>query len=378
MRLFLEENLVTGNTLTPDGVLAYIALRKMMDENIFLKSLEITEDCVSINRMAYTLVGVSEKYPKAFTDALQRGIYELDAVDKIKIVQSFGKGIEFVLDIKNLYFDTSKEGQHFVMVSSDEVERILTHDADMKKKISILKYYVALVSSFDWSANMKCKDGMPNLQGKIGHMTQDYVGGLAGISGRTCQRYNVVLEDEMKMIYIYRSNDKIKEDDSLRQITNCYSRYEDKDLCEMYASDFENKMGYKHRIVRTKKNKEQADNNRRLAQIYNRICEGYGDSYDEDTIRKVYKYVTNKNKTVIDEIDKKQSQEYMSSSDKDYVKNLQSQIRDTLIFEQFTYLNEDSQDGNSDEDIWGEIDAIENDYTVEEILEMPTASDVVA
>ena len=335
MRLFLEENLVTGNTLTPDGVLAYIALRKMVDENIFLKSLEITEDCVSINRMAYTLVGVSEKYPKAFTDALQRGIYELDAVDRIKIVQSFGKGIEFVLDIKNLYFDTSKEGQHFVMVSSDEVERILTHDADMKKKISILKYYVALVSSFDWSANMKCKDSMPNLQGKIGHMTQDYVGGLAGISGRTCQRYNVVLEDEMKMIYIYRSNDKIKEDDSLRQITNCYSRYEDKDLCEMY-------------------------------------------SYDEDTIRKVYKYVTNKNKTVIDEIDKKQSQKYMSSSDKDYVKNLQSQIRDTLIFEQFTYLNEDSQDGNSDEDVWGEIDAIENGYTVEEILEMPTASDVVA
>ena len=83
----------------------------------------------------------------------------------------------------------------------------------------------------------------------------------------------------------------------------------------LYASDFENKMGYKHRIVRTKKNKEQADNNRRLAQIYNRICEGYGDSYDEDTIRNVYKYVTNKNKTVIDEIDKKQSQEYMSSSE---------------------------------------------------------------
>ena len=68
----------------------------------------------------------------------------------------------------------------------------------------------------------------------------------------------------------------------------------------------------------------------------------------------------------------------MSSSDKEYVKNLQSQIRDTLIFEQFAYLNEDSQDGNSDEDIWGEIDAIENGYTVEEILEMPTASDVVA
>lgn len=86
---------------------------------------------------------------------MQRGIYELVAVDKIKIVQSFSKGMEFVLDIKNLYLDTSKEGQHFVMVSTDEVCKILSHECDMKKKISILKYYVALISSFDWSTNMK-------------------------------------------------------------------------------------------------------------------------------------------------------------------------------------------------------------------------------
>lgn len=378
MRLFLDENLVTGNELTPDGVLTYIALRKMMDENIFLKKLDATEDCISVARMAFSLVGVWEKYPKVFTDALQRGIYELVAVDKIKIVQSFSKGMEFVLDIKNLYLDTSKEGQHFVMVSTDEVCKILTHECDMKKKISILKYYVALISSFDWSANMKFRPDMPNLQGKIGHMTQQYVAALAGISDRTCQRYNVILDDELKMIYIYRSNDKIKEGDTLKQINNCYSRYEDKELCELYAADFENKMGHNHRIMKTKKNKEQADNNRRLAQIYNRICEGYGDDYDEETVRNVFKYITNKNKTLIDEIDRKQSQEYLSYSDKDYIENLQSQIRDTLIFEQFPYLNEDSQDGNSETGDWGEPDPMNDLFTVEEILDMPTASDVVA
>ena len=59
MKLFLDEKLVTGSLLTPDGVMAYVALRKIMDENIFLKSLEVTEDCVSMNRMAYTLVGAS-------------------------------------------------------------------------------------------------------------------------------------------------------------------------------------------------------------------------------------------------------------------------------------------------------------------------------
>ena len=137
-------------------------------------------------------------------------------------------------------------------------------------------------------------------------------------------------------------------------------------------------MGHNHRIMKTKKNKEQADNNRRLAQIYNRICEGYGDDYDEETVRNVFKYITNKNKTLIDEIDRKQSQEYLSSSDKDYIENLQSQIRDTLIFEQFPYLTEDSQDWNSKTGDWGETDPMDDLFTVEEILDMPTASDVVA
>nr|DAW97323.1 MAG TPA: hypothetical protein [Caudoviricetes sp.] len=359
MKLFLDEKLVTGN-LTQDGVLAYIALKKIMDENIFLKKLEIVEDCISVTRMAFTLVGVSDKYPKALTDALQRGIYELEMQDKIEIVQSFGKGTEYVLNMKNLYLNTT-EGQYFVMVSSDEVRQILTSEGDMKKKISVLKYYIVLISTFDWSANMKCKDNMPNLQGKIGHMTQEYVAGLASISGRTCQRYNVVLEDEMKMIYIYRSNDKIREGDSLKQITNCYSRYEDKELCELYASDFENKMGQNHRIMRTKKNKKQADNNRRLAQIYNRICEGYGDTYDEDTVRKVFKYVTNKNKIIMDEIDRKQSQSKISYSDEEWIEKLQSQVRDTLIFEQFDYLNEELSE---EKEVWG---APEPDGDEEEI-----------
>lgn len=199
-----------------------------------------------------------------------------------------------------------------------------------------------------------------------------------GISDRTCQRYNVILEDELKMIYIYRSNDKIKEGDTLKQINNCYSRYEDKELCELYAADFENKMGHNHRIMRTKKSKEQADNNRRLAQIYNRICEGYGGDYKEETVRNVFKYITNKNKILIDEIDRKQSQEYLSSSDKGYIENLQSQIRETLIFEQFPYLNEDSQNEKTETSDWEEPDPMDDLFTVEEILDMPTASDVVA
>ena len=365
MKLFLDQNMI-GNTLTPEGTLAYIALKKIMDENVFLKSLEVTEDYISINRMAYSLLGNCQ-YPVKLMDALSDGLHELELGNKIEIIKCLNK-TEYILNIKNLYLDTSNGGQHFVMVSSDEVRKILNYDAKMEKKIRILKYYLVLIGSLDWSSNMKCKDNMPNLQGKIGHMTQSYLSGLARNSDKTCQRYNVVLEDELKMIYIYRSNDKIKEGDSLRQITNCYSRYSDKDLCKMYASDFENKMGYGHRIIRTKKNKEQADNNRRLAQIYNRICEGYGSTYDKDTIRKVYKYINNKNNILIDEIKQKESQKSITYADKEYIEKLQSQIRDMDVFNQFDYLEVDSQNGN----------VVEKTYTIEEMLDFSIASDVVA
>lgn len=120
-------------------------------------------------------------------------------------------------------------------------------------------------------------------------------------------------------------------------------------------------MGQNHRIMRTKKNKKQADNNRRLAQIYNRICEGYGDTYDEDTVRKVFKYVTNKNKIIMDEIDRKQSQSKISYSDEEWIEKLQSQVRDTLIFEQFDYLNEELSE---EKEVWG---APEPDGDEEEI-----------
>lgn len=370
MELFLNKDLVTGYTLTPDGVLAYIALRRIMDESITLINKTTTVDCVSVNKMAYTLIGSRECYEKALTDALQRGIYELVGGNSLAIVKDFSSknSYEYLLDFTNMYLD--KEKDNFIIITSDEVYKILVCNEVMKKKISMLKYFVALISTFNWSKSMSCLENMPNLQGKIGAMSMEYIATQADNSQRTCIRYNDILVD-LKMIYVYKSNDKIREGDKLKQIKNCYSRYEDKDLCEMYASNYENIMGHNHKIVRTQKKKEQADNNRRLAQIYNRICEGYGDSYDEATIREVYKYITNKNKSLQSDIDAKNNQSYLSYSDQAWIENLESQIRDTLIFEQFEFLKSVPKVSEGTDD-WGE----QIDFSVEEMLDMPTISEV--
>lgn len=360
-KLFLEKDLVTGYKLTQDGVLTYIALRVIMDESIPLYNKTSAVDCISVNRMAYALIGSQEKYEKVFLDSLQRGIYELKLANVIRVLQDLSTKTsnEYFLDFSNLYLDTEKE--LFVTIFSEEIHKILACKEIMKKKISMLKYFVAIVSTFNWSKSMR------KLQGKIGTMSMEYIATQADISSRTCIRYNDILT-EMKMIYVYKSNDKERVGDKLKQIKNCYSRYADKDACEEYASNYENWYGSQHIIVRTKKNKEQADNNRRLAQIYNRICDGYGDTYDEETIRKVRKYIVNKNKTLQEEIGDKHAQEYMTDSDRRWVEKLESQIKDESIFEQFDFLKED--------DNWGEPVSMENDFSVEEILDMPTEGQV--
>lgn len=339
MELFLKKNLVTGNTLSPDGVMAYTALRKLMSENSSLSKRESVEDCVSLNRLAYALVGARETYDVSLTDALAKGIQELDGVEILSVIHQIGS--DYILDFTHLYLDTQME--RFIMVSSDEVRSILICEEQMRKKSSLLKYYIALVGTFDWSKSMGER------KGKVGHMSIEFIASQADLSGRTAMRYNDVLIAK-RLIFIYKSNDKIRIDDRLKQIKNCYSRYEDKDICIGYASEFENMCGYEHHVVKTRKTKEQADNARRLAQIYNRICGGYTD-YDKSTIRKVYKYIINKNKTLNEQYEEQILLGYTGE-------NLLDQMKDESIFEQFDFLNSNSQNGNSDE--WGEPDSIED------------------
>lgn len=356
-KLFLNKELVTGSTLTMDGVVAYVALRTIMDESIPLYNKSTSTDCVSVNRLAYSLIGDMD-YEKALTDALVRGIAELAGGKWISICKDFSTkaNYEYVLDFTNLYLDTEKD--KFVIVSPNEVYKIMTCKEKMDKRIRMLKYYIALISTLDWS-----------LDSKIGHMSEQFIAGQADNSVRTCQRYNDILV-EMKMIYIYKSNDKVRVNDKNKQIKNCYSRYEDMGACEMYASNYEEMYGTQHKIVRTQKNKSQADHNRRLGAIYNQICSGNTD-YDEATIKEVYKYIVNKNKALQKEIDEKHAQSYMSYSDEAYVEKLESQMREVSIFEQFDFLN--SQPVSSDQ--WGEPDPM-IDFSIEEILDMPTLTDL--
>ncbi len=370
--IFLKKDLVTESTLTQDGVLTYIALRTIYNTNN-------TVDYISVNRLVFTLIGEND-CEKALSDALQRGIYELDGKEYISIRKNLSttKSSEFIVDLSKLHLDTSKD--IFVIVYDDEIYKLLTCKELMYKRIKMVKYFVALISTFDNSKRMVVLQDMPNLQGKIGHMKQSYIAAQADNSERTCQRYNEILVD-MKMIYVYKSDDYICHENesgnnSLVQISNCYSRYSDREICEQYASNYDNFYGTEHQIVIAKKKKAQANKNRGLAQIYVQICSGNTD-YSKEKIIEVYKYISNMNKSIQDDIDEKYQEEYyqrkgvLTYSDKAYVEKLKGKLRDVSIFEQFDFLKEEYFTREAG-DNWGEP----IDFSIEEMLDMPIECEV--
>ena len=362
-KVFLKKDYVTEGYLSQDGVIAYIGLAMVMGDttSLYNKDNEYKVDYVSVNRLAYYLTGdVADS--NVLKNSLAKGIAELQEHNIITIISDLStkKSFEYVINFTDVFVDTDKV--KYVVAYTDEIQKIMSCGEDMKKRIGMMIYFIALVSTFDGS------NGLGEWTNKIGHMSMQYIAGQADISDRTCIRYNEVLTD-IKVLFIYKSNDKIRIDDRLKQIKNCYSRYCHKGICEQYAENYEEWNGHNHTIVRTKKNKAQADKNRRLGQLYNLICAGY--EYPEETVKEVYKYIVNVNKGLQDEIDRKNKAEWLSYQDKDYIEKLESQIREVSIFEQFDFLT--SQSVSSDE--WGEPDPM-IDFSMEEILDMPTLGEV--
>lgn len=337
--VFLNKEIVTNKNLSHNAVMVYVGLRMIMSRDVLLFGGEVSIVPVSLARIAYEL-NKSENIDKSLIDVIKNGLEEL-AKNNLITLNDFCK--EYLINFSKLHLDTNKN--YFVTVERSEIQAIISSKEQIRKKVPLLRYFLALISTFNQS------DYMEELRGKISGMNMEYIAKQACIdSRRTCIRYNETLE-KMHLIYVYRSNDKIKFGDSLKQVNNCYSRYKDRDLCIHFATDYENLYGYDHIIIKTKKQKDEADNNRRLAAYYNQIC--IGTVYPIDIVRQVKKYIHNKNEYLQSEIDKEQSQKYMSYSDREYVDKLKFQLRDEEPIDKLLESLE------AKENQWGEPDPLD-------------------
>ena len=340
--VFLNKEIVTSKNLSHNSVMVYVGLRMIMSRDMLWANGDSAIDSVSLVRIAYQL-SKSEEIEKSFLDAIKHGLEELTENHLITMKEIHK---DYLIDFTQLHLDTSKN--YFITAERFEVQAIMSSNEQTRKKVPLLRYFLAIVSTFNHS------DYMEELSGKVGGMSIDYIAKQACINNQmSCIRYNETLE-KMHLIYVYRSNDKIKFGDSLKQINNCYSRYKDRDLCIHFATDYENLYGYTHGVVKTKKQKDEADNNRRLAAYYNQIC--MGTAYPVDTVREVKKYIHNKNVYLHSEIDSKLNPKRtapLSYSEREYVDKLKAQLRDETPIDKLLESLE------ATENQWGEPDPLD-------------------
>lgn len=277
---------------------------------------QLSIQCVTCNQLVFYLTGDISQQRNRITDYIKCGIRELVDNNIIKKIEEFSK--HYILDCQNLWID-SLQG-NFTKIYFEEIQTIFS--IKNINQFSLLRYFILLIGTLSGKITVYLENGEYK-NCVVGNFTIEYLASLSGLGERTVIEYNKILE-ENNLLYIYRQNDFIfEEDNSIRQLPNVYGRYCDSEYVYNFAiKQQQYKASYKYR----KNNHERANTKRKLAQMYLQLIKGKGEKYTEREITDIYNYVLEENK--------KYERMYEKSKYEDYL----DKIRDISIFEKYEFL----------------------------------------
>ena len=358
MDVFLDSKIITDNTLSSNAIAAYTALR-------MIQNLSTNRYYVNLKLLAFQLtddITLSRKYMERLGDGLNELITKKYIDAKVYIGEK-----DYIVDIGNLIIDNDssekKEKIFFVIVTSDEIHKIMNFDSRLDK-FSLLRYFMSMISTINHDATYY--DVMGNAYNNfVGFMTNDYIGSLCSVTSYTTyDKYNHLLE-ENELIYIFRHSVMVRDEKGqLKNLPNHYGRYKDKELIIGYSVNRENFELGEDSVDK------KANESRSLMQKYYCMVK-YGTEYSEKETKRIHRYVHYRNQ--------QNEKKYEQAVEKGYSGDeFLDKIVSEDVFYKYEYLFNDSSDsgkanvGNQADDNWGE--PIE--FTVEEMLDMPVMGEV--
>lgn len=362
MDVFLKSKIICDKKLSSNAIAAYTALRMIQNlntnryyVNIKLLTFQLTDD-----------ITFSRKYMERLSD----GLNELIINKYIEVITN-NADKDYILDISNLIIDNNSESckdkTFFVVIESEEIHKIMNLDSRLDK-FSVLRYFMCMLSTVNF--NVTYYDVMgKEYNNFVGFMTNDYIGSLCGVTSYTTyDKYNHLLEDN-ELVYIYRHDVLIRDGKGqLKNLPNHYGRYKDKELIIGYAVNRENFELGEDTVGK------RANESRSLMQKYYCMVK-YGTEYPEKETKRIHKYVHYRNQ--------QNEKKYEQAVEKGYSgEEFLDKIVPEDIFCKYEYLfvkgSSDCENVNTDsfDDNWGEPVSMENDFSVEEILDMPTEGEV--
>ncbi len=308
----------------------------------YLQENKHDELFVSIDNVGYCLTGkfIDSQIDKNLIKGIKKGFEGLKKEEDIIILEQNKNN--YIIDGKSCYIDTKKF--HFIIIQLWEIQKIFSSLGAYG--FNVLRFFVNII-------------GTINGNSKSWHMTQDDMVLSWGFSKNTVNEYLCKLE-ELKLLYTFRSKAR-KADETFHRVGNVYGRYNDKDLVKQegiqYLSTVPNHPIQKHFYPRTStklkynnflKGSKKYDDRKEVEDLFI-ACVGYNDSFKD---------FPNDN---IDYLDLSVFKKYGF---------------DIPIYEN-KKLNKNKITSHDD---WGEPNSMEtedNNFTMEEILDMPIQSDLI-
>ena len=378
-KLFLNNAVIRDTNLSDYEVAVYVALRSLYDSQ---KELQY----VTYNSVVFELYG-NLQISRRYMDHIKFALNSLVNNGLIKKIDSIS-ATEFIVDMSGLHFEqNSEKGVFYTAITLEEVHRIMNIDTP-KDNFAILRYFIILISSICHDKgtydHFSCYDAHTDF---VGFMTQDTLAGWCGTTKARIIEYNSILETE-KIIYTYRhkQNRKDKETGQIMSFSNHYGRYEDKQWITQFANEYVAIFNLKETETLVKAEKSKV--NKRYAAIYNLLAKDFNkyiSNFSNEELIGTYQYIHNKNlcnekklremeegTVVYDDIIGKIKNEDLFDDIPcvvDYINRL-NRKKNNLEKRKRNLINTISDDN------WGEPNSMEQNFSIDEILDMPTEGEV--
>ena len=320
----------TGEEIAVFLILNYLQNDK--NENLF----------ISVDAIGYFLTGkfIDSQIDKNLIKGIKKGFEGLKKEEDVSILDQNRNN--YIINSKSCRVDTKKN--NFIIVHLWEIQKIFSSLGAYGFKV--LRFFVNII-------------GTINGNSKSWHMTQDDMVLSWGFSKNTVNEYLCKLE-ELKLLYTFRSKAR-KADETFHRVGNVYGRYNDKELVRQegvqYLSTVPNHPIQKHFYPRTStklkynnflKGSKKYDDRKEVEDLF-LACVGYNDSFKD-----------------------------FPNDNIDYL--------DLSVFKKYGFnipIYESKKSNNNkftSDDDWGEPNSMEtedNNFTIEEILDMPIQSDLI-
>ena len=320
----------TGEEIAVFLILNYLQNDK--NENLF----------ISVDAIGYFLTGkfIDSQIDKNLIKGIKKGFEGLKKEEDVSILDQNRNN--YIINSKSCRVDTKKN--NFIIVHLWEIQKIFSSLGAYGFKV--LRFFVNII-------------GTINGNSKSWHMTQDDMVLSWGFSKNTVNEYLYKLE-ELELLYTFRSKAR-KADETFHRVGNVYGRYKDKDLVRQegiqYLSTVPN-----HPI------KPFHFNRTSVKLKYNNFLHGSKKYKSLEEVEKLYKECIRYNESFKD----------FPNDNIDYL--------DLSVFKEYgfdipIYENKKSNKNKIIDDDWGEPNSMEtqdNNFSIEEILNMPIESDLVS